>query len=100
MFGVILRPTRRISLLPYTTLFRSDRESADWIRASSAALREDPQDAVIRKTGIVIQPGDLQPADFQDPLLEGPDRKSTRLNSSHLVISYVVFGLTNKLFCA
>src|ERR1022692_5089267 len=33
---------------------------------------------------------------FTDPHLVNPDRKSTRLNSSHLVISYAVFCLKKK----
>src|SRR5256885_11764713 len=43
------------------------------------------------------------PADHSDPnmanawgLVSGPDRKSTRLNSSHLVISYAAFCLKKK----
>src|SRR5256885_2414689 len=34
--------------------------------------------------------------DFELQLPDGPDRKSTRLNSSHLVISYAVFCLKKK----
>src|SRR5438034_2637718 len=33
------------------------------------------------------------------PLGAGPDRKSTRLNSSHTVISYAVFCLKKKIYC-
>src|SRR5256885_3768858 len=33
---------------------------------------------------------------FTDGVARGPDRKSTRLDSSHLVISYAVFCLKNK----
>src|SRR3712207_8054897 len=35
-------------------------------------------------------------ADYFDPLLTPPDRKSTRLNSSHANISYAVFCLKKK----
>src|SRR3712207_7935865 len=38
---------------------------------------------------------DLQPAAHVD----GPDRKSTRLNSSHANISYAVFCLKKKIYC-
>src|SRR6516162_11416192 len=33
---------------------------------------------------------------YKDIIVAGPDRKSTRLNSSHLVISYAVFCLKKK----
>src|SRR5690606_39807330 len=44
------------------------------------------------------QPGDVFPIDDVDvgPLLQG-DRKSTRLNSSHVKISYAVFCLKKKI---
>src|SRR2546426_5938017 len=42
--------------------------------------------------GKVIQPGRRCPSRLADP----GDRKSTRLNSSHLVISYAVFCLKKK----
>src|SRR5256885_10413546 len=80
---MIRRPPRS-TLFPYTTLFRS---------TSSAKL---PKSAV---TLVVV----LRPKPGQESLLEaelralvGPDRKSTRLNSSHLVISYAVFCLKKK----
>src|SRR2546426_7522430 len=70
---MIRRPPRS-TLFPYTTLFRShspDRATAmKYERLASRALREIAQ--------------------------EYPDRKSTRLNSSHLVISYAVFCLKKK----
>src|SRR5437899_8772787 len=91
------------TLFPYTTLFRS-RRAGDDARPSPAAegpIRHDaPQDATDR------------PADLGDrEKLRGPycgniegvlwgvvsDRKSTRLNSSHLGISYAVFCLKKKI---
>src|SRR2546426_8229322 len=71
---MIRRPPRS-TLFPYTTLFRSDQGPAD-----------GPQD----------EPGgDHHDVDDHD-LLQPEDRKSTRLNSSHLVISYAVFCLKKK----
>src|SRR5256885_10483368 len=70
---MIRRPPRS-TLFPYTTLFRS--------------------------VGVLAQP--LLPGDRStflggdDPLPDRIDRKSTRLNSSHLVISYAVFCLKKK----
>src|SRR2546426_7784830 len=72
---MIRRPPRS-TLFPYTTLFRSpdDGPGAERIAAGGqAALRASQQ---ARPHGI--------------------DRKSTRLNSSHLVISYAVFCLKKK----
>src|SRR5256885_13029739 len=68
---MIRRPPRS-TLFPYTTLFRSSRAPA---RASPAAARASGR---WHRRG---HPG---------------DRKSTRLNSSHLVISYAVFCLKKK----
>src|SRR2546426_5936311 len=71
---MIRRPPRS-TLFPYTTLFRSLLGNAV---AETAHAEELVQ--VLR--------GD------EDPLFL--DRKSTRLNSSHLVISYAVFCLKKK----
>src|SRR5256885_12153229 len=69
---MIRRPPRS-TLFPYTTLFRSGRRSTG--RAEGAAASSAPG---------------------RDGLEEVGDRKSTRLNSSHLVISYAVFCLKKK----
>src|SRR2546426_8580483 len=81
---MIRRPPRS-TLFPYTTLFRSLRA-----HQSHAAPEQLPQ--LVSPLGVrrpVIGAG---PADGH-PLA---DRKSTRLNSSHLVISYAVFCLKKK----
>src|SRR5205807_4461660 len=68
---MIRRPPRS-TLFPYTTLFRS------------------------RPRGPALPPARLR---FHPPpgaVPRGRDRKSTRLNSSHLVISYAVFCLKKK----
>src|SRR2546426_3001993 len=70
---MIRRPPRS-TLFPYTTLFRS--EEVD-VLGAEPRLRS----AVGKK---------------EDPLAVARDRKSTRLNSSHLVISYAVFCLKKK----
>src|SRR2546426_6488455 len=50
--------------------------------------------ALLPRVGRDLQLDPLRGARF--PLLFEPDRKSTRLNSSHLVISYAVFCLKKK----
>src|SRR5688572_31697770 len=72
---MIRRPPRS-TLFPYTTLFRSQP-------AGGAAGRRRPGGAGGRRAG-AGQP------------LPHPDRKSTRLNSSHSQISYAVFCLKKK----
>src|SRR5256885_7026802 len=87
---MIRRPPRS-TLFPYTTLFRSE----------GALSRERPDvqlvdhSRVARLPKIRILP--LEAARFDDlRRAVRSDRKSTRLNSSHLVISYAVFCLKKK----
>src|SRR5690625_5900551 len=72
-------------LFPYTTLFRSLRVES---RVRHGVRSESP-----RRGGLEVL--DVDP---------GEDRKSTRLNSSHVAISYAVFCLKKKnidryIFC-
>src|SRR5256885_6602957 len=92
---MIRRPPRS-TLFPYTTLFRSLLERL------LGAVRQDLVQAlagVHDLAGVDVAVGGLSP-DALDPRLvdhdAGVDRKSTRLNSSHLGISYVVFCLHKK----
>src|SRR5256885_10833299 len=71
---MIRRPPRS-TLFPYTTLFRS---RTPWIPAYA-------------EYGITVNSGEFSGLEHQ-----AADRKSTRLNSSHLVISYAVFCLKKK----
>src|SRR2546426_4852770 len=82
---MIRRPPRS-TLFPYTTLFRS-RTKIEFANVPSYDSKPRTVSAA---------PGLVQ---IQDVILnaETPkDRKSTRLNSSHLVISYAVFCLKKK----
>src|SRR5436190_10552811 len=72
-----LRPTRP-TLFPYTTLFRSRAPRAPPSRSRGPTLRRTPR------------PG------WPYGRRHRRDRKSTRLNSSHTVISYAVFCLKKK----
>src|SRR5256885_9620809 len=89
---MIRRPPRS-TLFPYTTLFRSHEAVAQ--RRASAAPRVAVHD-VARGTRRVEPPpvGAEREAEERARLRE--DRKSTRLNSSHLVISYPAFCLKKK----
>src|SRR5438132_7101353 len=83
---MIRRPPRS-TLFPYTTLFRSDREIIE-LRCLVVGVRPFEERRVASK-GERRELSDLGCAS------EG-DRKSTRLNSSHTVISYAVFCLKKK----
>src|SRR3712207_8044338 len=78
---MIRRPPRS-TLFPYTTRFRSARA------VHRAVHRERAGDC--GRLAVGGDPGALPDA--------RPDRKSTRLNSSHANISYAVFCLKTKLF--
>src|SRR5262245_62550449 len=95
---MIRRPPRS-TLFPYTTLFRSEDRRERRGRADPA--RGVTLDHV--RHLVADHPGELglaveqrqQAAGDVDPAA-GQDRKSTRLNSSHLGISYAVFCLKKK----
>src|SRR5256885_11644425 len=90
---MIRRPPRS-TLFPYTTLFRSAKYHYQVWRPVTA----------IRKTDPTWTPQAVTALDPSYPSAHGVisgdgaavDRKSTRLNSSHLVISYAVFCLKKK----
>src|SRR5258708_21923295 len=90
---MIRRPPRS-TLFPYTTLFRSQQMG---YRADLAANGLEALAALDR------QPYDLVFMDVMMPEMNGfeavhfrQDRKSTRLNSSHQIITYAVFCLKKK----
>src|SRR5687768_18347857 len=90
---MIRRPPRS-TLFPYTTLFRSRDANGNLIATNNASsattgllqttLADGTYYLSVRNTGA------------GDPLASTPDRKSTRLNSSHGYISYAVFCLKKK----
>src|SRR5256885_8069228 len=95
---MIRRPPRS-TLFPYTTLFRSAPvlREGDGRRVQRAPHRRPEPDEEGRP---VRGPRVLDPRDRVRDAVRGDgagkDRKSTRLNSSHLVISYAVFCLKKK----
>src|SRR5260221_10946503 len=86
---MIRRPPRS-TLFPYTTLFRSAVTGAPSGPLSPWRIDTCPAARLTRKDGTVN--GDRR----DTPRLSVVDRKSTRLNSSHTVISYAVFCLKKK----
>src|SRR5256885_15791111 len=102
---MIRRPPRS-TLFPYTTLFRSGQRKAQlprvMVRRDLVPVRRRAGD-LIRQVGVgaldadlhVIEPrglegGETLPREPVGRRDQRRDRKSTRLNSSHLVISYAV----------
>src|SRR5690625_7942077 len=81
---LIPQPMRTFTLIPYTTLFRSKFEPE--IHSSMHFL-----DFLRLKIEFSHKPLQIVPEIFD------LDRKSTRLNSSHVAISYAVFRLKKKI---
>src|SRR5438034_8101454 len=82
---MIRRPPRS-TLFPYTTLFRSLLEDVV-LHGPAQCCRGDP---LLLGDQLVQQQQDRRGS------VDRQDRKSTRLNSSHTVISYAVFCLKKK----
>src|SRR5690349_22880728 len=92
----MLRGPPRSTLFPYTTLFRSQpQEVRREPRVADLAADREPLGAHL--TGILGGPASAraQVRDRKAPC-GSRDRKSTRLNSSHVEISYAVFCLKKK----
>src|SRR5260221_6225621 len=85
-FFLMIRRPPRSTLFPYTTLFRSGRERR-------VAAGEDQSQPVVAHGALLFG---LFADAHQGSLNKRADRKSTRLNSSHTVISYAVFCLKKK----
>src|SRR5258708_31524570 len=88
---MIRRPPRS-TLFPYTTLFRSAHVSVRRFPIIASTKRESGERARGRRP-LSIRSQPLEPG--SDISLR-QDRKSTRLNSSHQIISYAVFCLKKK----
>src|SRR2546426_7260033 len=85
---MIRRPPRS-TLFPYTTLFRSGR--VEYVRKSAEELVISSVPPTTYYNVGALALGYLRTVGTEEI-----DRKSTRLNSSHLVISYAVFCLKKK----
>src|SRR5256885_7106040 len=86
---MIRRPPRS-TLFPYTTLFRSGLVALVTPAGLSQIVATLLDNSLVHGAGTVTLQTKITSA--SDDL----DRKSTRLNSSHLVISYAVFCLKKK----
>src|SRR3712207_8501651 len=97
---MIRRPPRS-TLFPYTTLFRSQEPAQlpGGLQLRHVPVQVQPINAVDRQRHAIADNG-LDVGGRHRSLPHGrvntPDRKSTRLNSSHANISYAVFCLKKK----
>src|SRR5436853_5895036 len=101
----MLRLPPRSTLFPYTTLFRSDTFGDEAYWTDKLKLHQAIEGSKFGGVGAGVSPKtalavglkvdmDALPADLVAKVKAGQvDRKSTRLNSSHLGISYAVFCL-------
>src|SRR5438477_8969792 len=84
LFFLVIRRPPRSTLFPYTTLFRSSQVGTGNQHHLPRRSTSDPHSAASYSTRKMIREGN------------DIDRKSTRLNSSHMSISYAVFCLKKK----
>src|SRR2546430_10430464 len=91
---MIRRPPRS-TLFPYTTLFRSGRDTHNYPKpymsggaGRNATVTDGYNNSYLKPWVVELL--------MRDNLVEQRDRKSTRLNSSHSQISYAVFCLKKK----
>src|SRR5690606_40294903 len=99
---IMTRPPPRSTLFPYTTLFRShqrdaavahDPERGQHLQSAVARVERQRRVHVVRPGARRVPPPVVQ---VVQQLRQLGDRKSTRLNSSHVKISYAVFCLKKK----
>src|SRR5205807_9864888 len=106
IFFFMIRPPPRSTLFPYTTLFRSKSTIKNFLPIlfsgqSGGRLRRNALFSQSSHGSIGFHPCTKQAVHSgtragQRRIKRALDRKSTRLNSSHLVISYAVFCLKKK----
>src|SRR5205807_5862727 len=100
-FSTLLPPPPSSTLFPYTTLFRSIAQAnlgalLNKLGKHAAAERE-LRDALVMLENPMNFTAERRHREYQWNRAKCyKDRKSTRLNSSHLVISYAVFCLKKK----
>src|SRR5438094_5388172 len=92
LFFVLILPPPRSTLFPYTTLFRS----APLARTRAKRWHPAPDRRFPDLDRRLRGPSGRPRCANRRRLYPAPDRKSTRLNSSHRTISYAVFCLKKK----
>src|SRR5438132_8114577 len=90
-FLLMVRRPRRSTLFPYTTLFRSDG-----VKVSVETIYQPEYSNPANDHFMFAYKVNIENMGNYAVRLLARDRKSTRLNSSHTVISYAVFCLKKK----
>src|SRR5690349_22372930 len=100
IFFLLIRRPPRSTLFPYTTLFRSANDFMNYVSTNGlpaysyvelfndhpGTYQDVPKNDAVSKQVVLVGAG----------VIVEQDRKSTRLNSSHVEISYAVFCLKKK----
>src|SRR5690349_21991675 len=92
----MLRRPPRSTLFPYTTLFRSVLPQQEYQWISEHEHHQETQRNAEHRRHAEEAHGLLRHGTAGIPKFDDEDRKSTRLNSSHVEISYAVFCLKKK----
>src|SRR5258708_20748483 len=95
-FFLMIRRPPRSTLFPYTTLFRSEQVALDLGVGGELDAHQLRREADVLHQGVVH----LLAHRRRQPVGQQLDRKSTRLNSSHQIISYALFCFKKKKFDA
>src|SRR2546430_8129940 len=110
-FFLMIRRPPRSTLFPYTTLFRSDRDGLEVIGVYHSHPDHPPAPSAFDRehawpwlSYVIVGVGQGRAGEVKSWVLahdrgtfdQEPNRKSTRLNSSHSQISYAVFCLKKK----
>src|SRR5690606_42151284 len=94
--ALMLRRPPSSTLFPYTTLFRSQKGSLGSLHSPSLASPVSPEGFAPPLGSVGLFSVSPPPQARRSPAYRARDRKSTRLNSSHVKISYAVFCLKKK----
>src|SRR5690242_20868431 len=97
LFFLLFRRPPRSTLFPYTTLFRSNVTD---LQTEVSGERAKPKNSIpkmlLTKNQAPLHSSSTEAIAAGLELSSSVDRKSTRLNSSHMSISYAVFCLKKK----
>src|SRR2546426_8863053 len=95
-FFLMIRRPPRSTLFPYTTLFRSPQAAQQTVELPGGRRRACGLSQSLSQAHRRSAQCRRAERERRRQAERGGDRKSTRLNSSHLVISYAVFCLKKK----
>src|SRR5258708_27263941 len=96
-FFLMIRRPPRSTLFPYTTLFRSVKDLASMNNSiAQTAVAVERIRTILDADAALPEKPDANEQKIKGEIVFDQDRKSTRLNSSHQIISYAVFCLKKK----